>query len=202
MENEQNGAAVPAPDGRMSDGEIVALYLDRDERAIGATQEKYGRYCYSIAYSILHCREDAEECENDTYLGLWNAIPPHRPQVLATFLGKLVRRISIHKWREGRAEKRGGGELPLTLDELGDCIPDGETLDCAVEDGRITEVIDRFLRTLSADERDAFLLRYWYVLPVKEVARRLGYGESRVKMMLLRTRERLRTRLTEEGITL
>lgn len=192
MEEEKRG---------MSDGEIVALYLARDERAIGATQAKYGAYCYSIAYAVLSCKEDAEECENDAYLGLWNAIPPHRPQVLSTFLGKLVRRISIRRWREKHAEKRGGGELPLALDELGECVSDGETVDRAVEDGQIAAVIDRFLRELSGDERDAFLLRYWYFLPVREVARRLGYGESRVKMMLMRTREKLRARLSKEGIT-
>lgn len=110
----------------MDDQEIVALYWARSEQAISETSSKYGSYCYSIAYNILHSSEDAEESVNDTYNDAWNSIPPHRPSVLSTFLGKITRRISIDRWRRRTAEKRGGGEMSLVLDELQECVAEGK----------------------------------------------------------------------------
>lgn len=186
----------------MQDEEIVSLYFAREERAIAETKTKYGRYCYSIAYTILKNREDAEECENDTYLGAWNAIPPHRPSVLSSFLGKITRRIAIKRLESEHAEKRGGGTYPIALSELGDMAEDLPTADEETENERISEVIDAFLRTLPREEREIFVLRYWYFDSVKEIAAYFDCGESRVKMTLLRTREKLRKRLQEEEISL
>lgn len=116
----------------MEDNRIVDLYWARSEDAITETSEKYGKYCYAIAYNILSNAEDADESVNDTYLDAWHNMPPHRPSILSTFLGKITRRISIDKWRGRTADKRGGGEIVLALDELADCVPsdhiNGESL--------------------------------------------------------------------------
>ncbi len=109
----------------MEDDHIIDLYWARSEDAITETSEKYGKYCYAIAYHILSNAEDAEESVNDTYLGAWRNMPPHRPSILSAFLGKITRRISIDKWRGRTADKRGGGEIVLALDELADCVPSG-----------------------------------------------------------------------------
>ena len=118
----------------MEDNILVELYWARSEDAISETSTKYGKYCYTIAYHILANPEDAEESVNDTYLDAWNAMPPHRPAVLSTFLGKITRRISIDKWRRRTADKRGGGEIPLVLDELADFVPSGHDVERAVMD--------------------------------------------------------------------
>ena len=107
----------------MEDSKIIDLYWERNEKAISATEQKYGSYCYYIAYNILHDQEDADESVNDTYLGAWNAIPPHRPNMLRTFLGKITRSISLKKWRDAHRDKRGGDEVSLVLDELSECVP-------------------------------------------------------------------------------
>ena len=106
----------------MDDEKIVQLYWNRDEQAIPATAQKYGNYCTSIAKNIIGNLEDAEECVNDTYLNAWNSMPPHRPGVLSTFLGKIVRNLSFNRYKYNTADKRGGGELPLVLDELSDLV--------------------------------------------------------------------------------
>jgi len=107
----------------MEDNRIVDLYWTRNETAITETTSKYGKYCYAIAYNILYDKEDADESVNDTYLGAWNAMPPHRPSILQTFLGKITRRVSLKKWRDSHRDKRGGGEVFLALDELSECVP-------------------------------------------------------------------------------
>ena len=109
----------------MEDSQIVSLYWQRKERAIKETEAKYGRYCYRIAHNILEHRQDAEECVSDTYLAAWNAIPPHRPSILQTFLGKITRRISLNRWRWEQTQKRGAGQVPLALEELAECISGG-----------------------------------------------------------------------------
>ena len=106
----------------MEDNRIIDLYWQRNEDAISETASKYGKYLHSIAYQVLSNTQDAEECVNDTYIDAWNTMPPHRPSILSTFLGKITRRISIDLWRKYSAEKRGGGEVALALDELEDCV--------------------------------------------------------------------------------
>ena len=106
----------------MDDNGIIGLYWERSERAITETANKYNGYCYSIAYNILASKEDSEEAVSDTWLTAWNVIPPRRPSVLAAFLGKITRHISIDRWRVRMAQKRGGGEVAVALDELGDCV--------------------------------------------------------------------------------
>ena len=181
----------------MEDSRIVELYWDRSERAISETSDKYGKYCYAIAYHILADAGDADESVNDTYLGAWNAMPPHRPSVLSTFLGKITRRISINRWRERTADKRGGGQVPLALDELSEAVsPD--TPEGAVN-ARELAAIDRFLASLQETERDLFVCRYWFLAPVAELSGKFGFSQSKTKSMLFRTRQKLKAHLEKEG---
>ncbi len=184
----------------MNDTEIVELYWQRSEEAIYETSEKYGNYCYAIANCILCNHEDAEESVNDTYRDAWNSMPPHRPSVLSTFLGKITRRISIDRYRKRKAEKRGGGEFPLILDELADCITDGESIEDEYEKKCLAEAINTFVKSLSETERKIFLCRYWHMEPISEIGKRFGFSESKVKSMLYRTREKLRKVLEKEGM--
>lgn len=185
----------------MCDEEIVELYWSRDENAIRETERKYGAYCKKIAWNILCNHEDSEECANDTWLNAWNAMPPRRPSFLRAFLGKITRNLALHVYEKQRAEKRGGpeGQLPLALEELAECLPApgaGERETAVV----LTELLDRFLRESKPAERKIFVSRYWYFLSVKEIAKAYGMGESKVKMTLLRSRERLKGLLEEEGV--
>ena len=184
----------------MDDTQIVELYWERKECAIEETATKYGSYCYSIAQNILHNEDDAKECVNDTWLDAWNSMPPHRPSVLSTFLGKLTRRISIDKWRRSTAKKRGDGQLPLVLAELEDCISDGKSIEEETERKLLAEVIAAFVKSLPETEQKVFLCRYWYMDSVSAIATRFRFSESKVKSMLSRTREKLRVRLEKEGL--
>ena len=178
----------------MEDRRIVDLYWQRDETAIAETENKYGRFCFSIANNILRNREDAKECVNDTWLGAWNAMPPHRPEILSTFLGKITRRLSLRKWRARTAEKRGGGSMELSIEELEECIPSGQRIDEGLE------IISTFLEALPPEERRVFMRRYWYFDSIRDISRRFGFGESKVKMMLKRTRDKLLICLQKEEI--
>lgn len=184
----------------MDDKQIVDLYWERSEKAIKETAAKYGGYCYSIAINILNNSADAEECINDTYLSAWNSIPPHRPSVLSTFLGKITRRISIDKWRKSNAEKRGGGQTAIVLDELSECIPDKNSIEYTVEAQFLADIINSFVGDLQDKDRRVFLCRYFYLDSVESIAERFGYSQSKVKSILHRTRQKLRTRLEKEGL--
>lgn len=184
----------------MEDKRIIEMYWQRDEQALTLTRRKYGAYCHAIALQILHNREDAAECENDTYLRAWNAMPPDRPHGLRAYLGAITRRLSLDRWRERRSQKRGGGEVALSLEELGECVSHPDTVPTAVEAGEVSAILSDFLRSLPSAECDLFLRRYWYFDSVAQIARRYGYSESKVKMTLKRTREKLRDRLEKEGI--
>ena len=183
----------------MNDKNIVDLYFNRDEEAIAQTDKKYGRYCYSIAYNILTNKEDAEESVSDTYMTAWRTIPPRRPSVLSTFLGKITRHISIDRWRERVATKRGGGEVPLALEELKDCVAGMQNVEMDYERKEIVKAYVKFLDTLPITERRVFLCRYWYVESIETIANKFGFSQSKVKTMLHRTRTKLRKRLAEEG---
>lgn len=183
----------------MNDDEIIEMYWDRNEQAIAVTSEKYGNYCYSVAYGILHNEEDSKESVNDTYMSAWNSIPPHRPITLKTFLGKITRRLSIDKWRKKKAEKRGG-ETAEVLEELSECISQSGNPTAETEKILLDKTINSFVRGLKDTEQKIFLCRYWYAEPVKEISKRFGFSESKVKVMLMRTRNKLRKKLEEEEL--
>ena len=183
----------------MDDKSIVDLYFSRNQDAIAQTDKKYGHYCYAIAYNILTNKEDAEESVNDTYMAAWKSIPPRRPSVLATFLGKITRHIAIDRWRARSAYKRGGGELPLALEELNDCVAGMQNVELDYARKEIVKAYVKFLDALPITERRVFLCRYWYVESVETIADKFGFSQSKVKSMLHRTRAKLRKQLAEEG---
>ena len=183
----------------MEDKYIVALFFARDEQAIRLSAERYGGYCHAIAYNILSSREDAEECVNDTYLQAWNSIPPHRPNSLSAFLGRITRRLAVDRVRERTAVKRGGGEINLIFDELADCIADEKTPEHEIVERESAEIINSFLASLPDTERRVFLRRYWFSDSIAAIADRFGFSESKIKSMLLRTRTKLKKHLTEEN---
>lgn len=185
----------------MDDGRIVELFWARSENAIKETEKKYGRYCFYIAENILHNRQDSEECVNDAYLKAWESIPPQKPSMLSTYIGRLTRNLALNKYRDTMAKKRGRGQTPLVLEELEECIPAFDMTESAADDIVLRETLDRFLGTLNVTARKIFVRRYWYMSPIREIADDLGIGESRVKMSLLRSRDALREMLEEEGIS-
>lgn len=186
----------------MKDADILDLYWNRDERAITETQHSYGNYCRSIAFHILHDREDTDECVNDTWLRAWYAIPPKRPDRLALFLGTITRNLSFDKWKRRNALKRGNGEMEVALDELTDCVPASHNTEEAVEAAELERLINEFLHTLPEKECSVFLRRYWYVEEYSEIARRFHMNLNTVKTSLFRTRAKLKAFLEQEGIGL
>jgi len=184
----------------VEDREIVALYWERNQQAVEETQSKYGKYCMSIARNILGDEEDAEESVNDAYINAWNSMPPHRPEVLGAFMGKLTRCVCLKRWRDRRAQKRGGGQTALVYEELSDCIPGREDVESRAEAAELAGVLNDFLDTLSATERRVFVCRYWYLDSIEAISERSGFSTSKVKSMLYRTRRKLRSRLEKEGI--
>ncbi len=184
----------------MEDSQIINLYFARSEQAIQETDTKYGGYCYSIAYNILASPEDAEESVSDTYLSAWNAMPPRRPPLLAAFLGKITRNISIDRWRKYRAFKRGEGQMEIALEELKECVSGRESAEDTAIRREILAGINRFLDTLDDTQRSVFLCRYWYLDSTEEIAEKSGFTVSKVKSMLFRIRKRLYAFLQEEGL--
>lgn len=184
----------------MEDKEIVELFWSRSEDAIQEVAKKYEKYCYYIAYGILRSHEDAKECVNDTYYQVWNTIPPQRPSRLSTFMGKITRNLALNRWEYHNAEKRGRGEIPLVLEELQECIPNGNPVEEIVDRIHLEEVFNDFLAGLSKKKRMIFLRRYWYLSSIKEIATDFGMSESKVKMMLLRLRKDFRDFLEKEGV--
>lgn len=184
----------------MDDQKIIDLYWSRSESAISESNQKYGKYCYSIAYNILTNNEDAEECVSDTYMAAWKAMPPQRPSILATFLGKITRNLSIDCWRSRSRYKRGGGEIILALEELEECVADSQTVEKAYEQKLIALVFNRFLESLQETERQIFLCRYWYLDSIADIANYYGFSNSKVTSMLYRTRKKLRAVLKKEDL--
>ena len=186
----------------MKDEEIIELYLERDEKAIAATAEKYGSYCHSISYNILQNAEDAQECVNDTWLGAWKSIPPYRPNQMATYLGKITRNLSLNRFKHYAAEKRGLGQAELALSELEECIPAQGSIEQIIEEMSLTKSINRFLYAQPQQKRNIFIRRYWYGDPVKELAAERGEEANTLSQRLLRLRKNLRAFLESEGVEL
>lgn len=184
----------------VEDQQIVELYWARNERAIEETDRKYGKYCFSIACNILSDSEDARECVNDAYLNAWNSMPPHRPQILSTFLGKVTRFACLKKWRNSRTQKRGMGTADLAYEELSECLASGQSVDEAMQAQELAVHINGFLNTLKPLEQRAFICRYWYFDSVSTISKQLGCSESKIKSMLHRLRKKLRLKLIQEGI--
>ncbi len=181
----------------MEDERIVMLYWERNEDAIRETEAKYGKYCHTIAYRILHSHEDADECVNDTWNGAWNAMPPEKPTKLQCFLARITRNIAIDRYRYGNAQKRGT-EVDRAIDEYWECIPNK---DAPIEDEVVLkQAINGFLAGLDPRTRVIFMRRYWYSMSVQEIADGMRLSESHVSVILHRTRSKFKDYLTKEGI--
>ena len=183
----------------MDDKQIVDLYFARKEQAIRETAKKYGKYCFAIARNILQNSSDAEETVNDTYMGAWNSIPPHRPAMLSTYLGKITRRLALKRWTANRTQKRGGSEIALALEELVGCIPSDFDVESRINEDELTQILNDFVRNLPNPESHVFLCRYWYLDSIEAIARRFDFSQSKVKSMLSRTRKKLYAHLQKEG---
>ena len=183
----------------MEDRQIVDLYFARSDQAIAETERKYGGYCRAIARNILGSEQDADECVSDAWLGAWNSIPPQNPQSLAAYVGKLTRHKAIDRLRERGRLKRGGDAVTLALEELDECVPARMGVEEEILRRELGAAIRRFLAGLEQRERTVFLLRYWYLCPVAEIAARLGYTQGKVKSLLFRTRKKLRDYLEKEA---
>lgn len=186
----------------MQDAEIIQLYIDRKEQAIPATAAKYGHYCTSIANNILGNHEDVEECVNDTYLQTWNAIPPHKPKMLSTFLGKIIRNLAFNRYKQNTAEKRGGGELPVVLEELAECVSGSNDVEQTFAYKELVAAINDFLGRIPAKKRSIFICRYWYTDSIADIASQHNMTCAGVSMMLSRLRTQLRSELTGRGFDL
>lgn len=183
----------------MEDAQIIALFVQRSPQAIGELDKKYGKLCHRLAYNIVNSREDAEECVNDAYLGVWNAIPPAKPDPLVSYLVKVVRNVSLKACQHRQAAKRNGG-FTVAMEELEGCVSDGKTVEDEVEAKELARFIESFLDTLTVKERVIFMRRYGFLDSYGEIARRVGISEKNVSVRLSRMRWKLRDYLREREV--
>lgn len=181
----------------MEDEQIIQLYFERAETAIRETDIKYGKYCYCISYHILSSCPDAEECVNDTYLKVWNSIPPQSPINFQSFIGSITRNLSINRYRYNKAQKRTSN-MELTINEFFECVADYE-IDFD-DDIILKDCINKFLSMLSKQNRIIFMQRYWYCCSIEEIAKNVALSENNIKVSLHRLRIKFRNFLKKEGV--
>lgn len=181
----------------MKDTELIELYFNRDERAIEATKESYGAYCFKVAFALLEDRLDAEECVLDTLSRAWNAIPPERPILLRAYLAKITRRLALERLERAGRQKRG--EAQTVLDELAEVLPSSADTAGEAETRELTRAVNGFIRGLPEREANILIRRCFYSEPVKQIARSYGLNEKHAAVILGRTRKKLRAYLIKEG---
>lgn len=185
----------------MEDEQIIALYDQRDESAIAETENKYGYFCSSIAMHILSDAEDAKECVNDTYLRVWNAIPPQKPTCFRAWIGRIVRNVALHRWEHNKAKKRDCGMTAL-LSELEECIPSADNIAQSEDTAAIRDCLNRWLAGCKRDDRILFVRRYWNGMAVKDLAEEMDITAAQLAQRMHRLRGSLRKALEKEGIAL
>ena len=183
----------------MEDSKIIELFFNKDEQALHVTKEKYGKLLESVSFNILGNTPDAEECVNDTWLKLWNTIPPTNPENLSAYACKIARNLSINKLKYLTAEKRGAGKYNAVLEELSDIIPSCQNVEQETELSALTQTINRFLNSLSKQNRIIFVKRYWFFKTDEEISRELSVSQAKVRTSLSRTRKKLKDFLIKEG---
>ena len=184
----------------MEDARIIELFFERSEQAIAGLSEKYGPTCLRIAENILNDRSDAEECVNDAYLAVWNAIPPEKPQALLSYVCRIVRNLALKKHRANTAGKRGS-RCDIALDEIAECLPSASDVESEFEAKRAAESINAFLASLDKESRVLFVRRYWFSDPVSDIAADFGRSGHYISVRLSRIRKKLKNHLEKEGIT-
>lgn len=182
----------------MDDNQIIELYELRNEEAITLTKQKYGNYCKLIAFNILKIQEDVEECEHDTYLSVWNSIPPTKPDSLKAYIGKIARNLAIQKYRYYHAEKRNQ-HVECVIEELDKCIAATETVESQIAEKELVNCIEEFLDTLNKESRILFIRRYWKAESIKDICANMHISKSKAETKLFRIREKLKTHLKEKG---
>ena len=182
----------------MDDAEILELYFMRSEAAVQETRIKYGKLILDIAMRILNSAPDAEECENDTYLGAWSAIPPKRPSNFMAFLAKTARNLALKRYHFVNAAKRSP-RAAISLSELEECISEGSGQEF-YSDGELASAINDFLGSLKDESRRVFMLRYWYFASISEICDKCRISKSKAESMLFRTRKKLKKFLEERGL--
>ena len=188
-------------DKSVSDGEIIELYLGRDERAIRLTEIKYSKQLFRIAYNVLNDKCDSDECVNDTYLGAWNSIPPQIPKSLFAYLSKLVRNFAISLYRKKTSQKRRS-EFDMSLSEIGDILSDGSSVEREAQSEALAGIINAFLGELEKDDRFIFVSRYYFSYPVSEIAQRAGESDAKIYKRLASLREKLKKKIEKEGFAI
>jgi RNA polymerase sigma-70 factor (ECF subfamily) len=182
------------------DERILSLFEERNEQALAETVSQYGTRCRNVARNILGSEEDAEECMNAALLSAWNAIPPARPRHYGAYFLTLVRNFALKRYAAGHAEKRGGGQMPLALAELSDCLSSGENVEREIDRRAMLEAVRQFLGELPERQRNLFVRRYWYAAPISEIAEDFEMTDINVKVTLSRIRNRLQKHLRKEGL--
>ena len=185
----------------MEDEKIIGLYWERSEDAIAETASKYGRLFFRIADNILSDQEDSEECVNDTYLGLWNAIPDARPSPFVSFAGRITRNLALKRYEYRSAAKRNPQAI-RSFEELRECVSGRTSVENKAEERRIEQLIDAFLWQQREETRTVFLRRYWYFDSIDAISKYTGHSQGKIKSMLFRTRQKLRKYLESEGVSL
>lgn len=183
----------------MDDKKIVCMFFERNESALREVSRKYGAYCTSIAQNILHNNEDAEECVNDTYMHVWNSIPPNKPTALGAFLGRITKNLALNRLESLQCEKRGGKDITVPFEELDEFISGNASVEGECELNEIVEEINAFLETLPAKKRMIFVARYWQCEKLSEIAECFGMAESSVASSLSRTCKKLKDYLIRKG---
>lgn len=182
----------------MKDEEIIELYFRRDEKAIYETGRKYGKYCQTIAHNILENRQDVDECLDDTYMKVWNTIPPTKPRIFKVYLAKITRNTAFNMFQKYQAKKRGGGEIVDVLNELYECVPDEGNVEQEILEKELMSIIGDFVRSLPERDADIFTCRYFYTESIEEIAKRFGLKKNNVSVILGRLRGKLEKRLEKE----
>ena len=183
----------------MEDTKIIELFWERSEDAIKQTDTKYGRYCYAIAYNILCSEPDSEECVNDTYLRMWETIPPQKPNVLSAYIGRITRNLALDRVDHRTRKKRSAG-VEMVLDEVSEMLPDASTIPESADDFALGDAINSFLRSLDTNSRIIFVRRYWYNSAIADISLDCSIPIGTVKSTLSRTRKNFREYLEKEGI--
>ena len=181
---------------KMNDEEIVDMFFSRNESAVSEIKVLYGRLIYSVAYGVLRCAEDAEECENEVYMRAWSSIPPARPQSLSAYLCKIARSAALDRYRHDHAAKRGEA---LPIEELENCIHSDSSAEDRLSERELTALLNRFLKSQDYNTRVIFMRRFWFSDSISEIAKRLHVSESMVKSRISRTLKKLREHLKSEG---
>ena len=186
----------------MNDDRIIKLYFERSEDAITETDKKYGGACRSVAYNILGNREDSEECTNDTYMKVWDVIPPNKPTKLGAFVVTIARNLALNMYKTASRIKNGSGYKSVNFEEIAGCLPAKESVESEVDRKAVLSAVERFLSMQPRDKQIMFIRRYFYCSTYAEIAGDLNTTEDRVRKSLMRMRDKLREHLEKEGIAI